>query len=176
MATFTTTDNNKKRDIVKIKAKEAFYKSVSGMMGKTNSSTIESNNTKFNNNNIISRGYVPESHKMAADSFMIIKKIFGNPVVQCKPTKEEMNFLARYDFNPIEFSTYKQIEEELSLLKKWSYSKNNEIQRASDKIISIRSKELKYLIAINYITVTNDIYNGHKALEKYLENISKYRL
>jgi len=179
MATFATTNKKDKRDIVKIKTKENFYKSVSNLMSKANDIAIETkihpNKPEVGNASLIARGGIPESHRLLADSFMIIKRIFGKPVVQCKPTAEEIDFLAKYDFNPIEFSTYKQIEEELSLLKKWYYSRNPEIQRASDRIISIRVKELRNLIATNYVSITNDLYNGYNALEKYFENISKYQ-
>ncbi|EKE03714.1 MAG: hypothetical protein ACD_20C00161G0005 [uncultured bacterium] len=179
MANFTTINKKDKRDILTIKAKESFYNNVSNLMSKANEVAVEtklqSKKDKANNINLVSRGSVPESHKMIADSFMIIKKIFGKPVIQCRPLTEEMEFLAKYDFNQLEFSTYKQIENELSLLKKWSYSRNPEIQKASDAIITIRAKELKNLIATNYVNITNEIYNGYKALEQYFENISKYQ-
>lgn len=125
------------------------------------------------NNFYIRRG-VPESHRRIADNFMIIKKIFGHPVVQSKISEEEILLLARYDFNPLECTTAKQIEDEIIFLKKWSYSNNKELQNAADEIIKIRAKELKYLIATNYVSVTNRVYNGHKILEKYFEDISKY--
>ncbi|MFW6225110.1 MAG: hypothetical protein ACOC4B_02480 [Bacteroidota bacterium] len=125
------------------------------------------------NNFYIRRG-VPESHRRIADNFMIIKKIFGHPVVQSSINEEEKLLLARYDFNQLEYTTEKQIEDEIVFLKKWSYSNNKELQEASDEIIKIRAKELKYLIASNYVSITNRVYNGHKILEKYFEDISKY--
>ncbi len=125
------------------------------------------------NNFYIRRG-VPESHRRIADNFMIIKKIFGHPVVQSKITDEEKLFLAKYDFNTLEFTTEKQMEDEIVFLKKWSYSNNRELQQAADEIIKIRAKELKYLIATNYVNITNNVYKGHRILEKYFEDISKY--
>ncbi len=125
-------------------------------------------------NNFYLRRGVPESHRRVADNFMIIKKIFGHPVVQPKITPEEADLLARYDFNLLEFSTSKQIEDEIVYLKQWSFSRNRELQDAADKIIKIRSKELKYMIATNYVNITNKVYNGHLILEKYFEEISKY--
>jgi len=125
------------------------------------------------NNFYIRRG-VPESHRRIADNFMIIKKIFGHPVVQSKTTEDEKLLLAKYDFNTLEFTTEKQMEDEIVFLKKWSYSNNKELQQAADDIIKIRAKELKYLIATNYVTITNSVYKGHRILEKYLEDISKY--
>lgn len=125
------------------------------------------------NNFYIRRG-VPESHRRIADNFMIIKKIFGHPVVQSKIEEHEQRLLEKYDFNLLEYSTSKQIEDEIVFLKKWSYSNNKELQEAADEIIRIRAKELKYLIATNYVNITNRVYNGHTILEKYFEDISKY--
>lgn len=125
-------------------------------------------------NNFYLRRGVPESHRRVADNFMIIKKIFGHPVVQPRITEEEKALLARYDFNTLEYSTSKQIEDELMFLKRWSSSGDQELQEAADEIIKIRAKELKYLIATNYVTVTSRVYNGYEFLEKYFEEISKY--
>ena len=125
-------------------------------------------------NNFYLRRGVPESHRRVADNFMIIKKVFGHPVVQPKITAEETELLAKYDFNPLEYSTSKQIEDEIVFLKKWSYSMSKDLQEAADRIIKIRAKELKYLIATNYVSITNHVYNGHTILEKYFEEISKY--
>ncbi len=125
-------------------------------------------------NNFYLRRGVPESHRRVADNFMIIKKIFGHPVVQPKITREEAELLVRYDFNLLEYSTAKQIEDEIVYLKQWSFSRNKELHEAADNIIKIRSKELKYMIATNYVNITSNVYNGHKILEKYFEEISKY--
>ena len=35
-------------------------------------------------------------------------------------------------------------------------------------------KELKSIIASRYVKISNEIYNGYKALERYLEEITKY--
>lgn len=125
-------------------------------------------------NNFYLRRGVPESHRRVADNYMIIKKIFGHPVVQPRINNEEAELLAKYDFNLLEYSTAKQIEDEIVYLKKWSYSINRDLQEAADNIIKIRAKELKYLIATNYVNITNRVYNGHEVYEKYFEEISKY--
>ena len=123
---------------------------------------------------LLARSGVPDSHRRIADSYMILRKIFGLPAVQGRLTIEEKTLLAKYDFNLLEYSTIKQINEELAFLKKWKESGEKSLQEASDKIIEIRAKELKSLIASKYTTVTNEIYNGYKALERYFEEISKY--
>lgn len=125
-------------------------------------------------NNFYLRRGVPDSHRRVADNFMIIKRIFGHPVVQPRITEEEKALLGRYDFNLLEYSTSKQIDDEIVYLKKWSYSRNKELQEAADAIIKIRAKELKYLIATNAVKVTSHVYSGYKVLEKYFEEISKY--
>jgi hypothetical protein len=125
---------------------------------------------------LLARSGVPDSHRRIADSYMILKKIFGLPAVQAVLVLDEKRFLAKYDFNLLEYSTIKQINEELAFLKKWSESGEKRLQQASDKIIEIRAKELKNLIASKYINVTNEIHNGYKALERYFEEISKYSI
>ncbi len=123
---------------------------------------------------MLARGEVPPSHRRIADNYMIIKKIYGFPVVQSRIEHQEKNLLAKYDFNPLEFSTIKQIKEELSFLKKWSISLDCGLRMDSDEIVQIRAKELKFLVATRYANLTNEIYNGYMALEKYFEDISKY--
>lgn len=154
--------------------KKTYMTSQHGSNSNIQSLTIETMKPNFmmRNNCFIRKG-VPESHRRVADSLMIIKKVFGYPVVQSKISDEEKALLVKYDFNPLELSTSKQIEDELVFLKRWSYSRNRELQEAADLIIHIRAKELKYLIATRYVN-TNKNYNGYQVLEKYLEEISKY--
>ena len=69
----------------------------------------------------------------------------------------------------------KQMYDELALLKKWSASDDNELKDAADNILLIRVKELKFLEASRYASISNEIYNGYKALEQYLKEISKFQ-
>jgi len=48
------------------------------------------------------------------------------------------------------------------------------LRKDADNLLQIRCKELKYIVASRYSTVTSEIYNGYKALEKYFEEISKF--
>jgi hypothetical protein len=123
---------------------------------------------------VVSRRDVPESHRRVADNFMILKKIFGQPVVHSRISPEEKEILANYDLKPLEKSTFKEIEEELNVLKKWGNFGNPELQKASDKIMFIRAKELKQLIATKFVTIESEELNGHRALERYFDNITKY--
>jgi len=154
--------------------KKTYMTSPHGSNSNIQSLTIETMKPNFmmRNNCFIRKG-VPDSHRIVADNFMIIKKIFGQTVVQPKISDDEKALLAKYDFNALELSTTKQIEDELVFLKRWSYSRNRELQDAADQIIQIRSKELKSLIATRYVN-TNKNYSGYQVLEKYLEEISKY--
>ena len=55
-------------------------------------------------------------------------------------------------------------------------SQDANLKNDSDEIINIRCKELKYLAANRYTLITNEIYNGYMALEKYFEDILKHLL
>lgn len=144
----------------------------------TEQSALSDENDKFSNlstSALLAKVDVPRSHVLVADNYMVIKKIYGSPVVKSRISNQDKALLAKYDFNPLEYSTIKQINEELALLKKWSMSQDANLKNDSDEIINIRCKELKYLAANRYTLITNEIYNGYMALEKYFEDISKYR-
>ncbi len=123
---------------------------------------------------LLARGGVPPSHRRVSDNYMIIKKIYGFPVVQSRIGNADRALLAKYDLNPLEYSTIKQINEELSFLKKWSLSLDEDLRRDADEIVQVRAKELKFIVATRYANLTNELYNGYLALEKYFEDISKY--
>jgi len=48
------------------------------------------------------------------------------------------------------------------------------LRKESDEILEIRTKELKYIIATSYASISNEIYKGYLALENYFIEISKY--
>lgn len=123
---------------------------------------------------MLARGAVPGSHRRVADNYMLIKRIYGFPALQCRISNQDVALLAKYDFLPLEYSTIKQINEELVFLKKWSFMMDDALAHDADDIMQIRANELKFLITSHYATVTNEIYNGFMALERYFEDISKY--
>lgn len=125
---------------------------------------------------ILAKVGVPQSHILIADNYMVIKKVYGPPVVKSRLTSKDKALLGKYDFNQLEYSTIKQINEEIELLKKWSMSLDETLKADSDRILEIRSNELKYLTACRYTLISNEIYRGYLALEKYFEDISKYSL
>lgn len=140
-------------------------------------SSLASEEEKFSTlsfSQLLARGGVPASHKRIADNYIIIKKIYGFSSLQARISNAEKALLAKYDFNLLEYSTMKQINEELSFLKKWSYSADEELRNDADELLNIRAKELKFLIASYYPLSSEEIYNGYLALETYFEDISKY--
>ena len=130
--------------------------------------------TALSTSALLAKSSVPYSHRRTADNYVIIKRVYKFQAVQSRITNTEIQLLKKYDFNTLEFSTIKQVNEELSYLKKWSASANDLLRKDADQILAIRCKELKYIVASRYSTVSNEIYNGYKALERYFEEISKF--
>ena len=123
---------------------------------------------------LLSKNIIPYSHRKIADNYVIIKRIFKFQAVMSRISNAERSLLARYDFNTLEFTTVKQMYEELSLLQKWSVSGDEKLKKDADMILEIRTKELKFIIANRYANISNEIYKGYIALENYFQEISKY--
>ncbi len=123
---------------------------------------------------LLAKNTIPYFHRKMADNYVIIKKVFKFQAVMPRISNAEKALLAKYDFNTLEFTTVKQMYEELSLLQKWSMSANEELKKDSDAILEIRTKELKYIVATSYANISNEIYKGYLALENYFIEISKY--
>ena len=139
--------------------------------------TVDLANNNFNSlgtNSMVARSDVPQSHIKIADNFMLIKKLFGFSAVQSKITFEERKTLAAFNFNTLETSTIAQLNNEIMTLKKWNESGEKKFRNASEQIMQIRSKELKYIISTSYREISNEMYNGYKALERYFAVITKY--
>lgn len=137
-------------------------------------STEEDAFTALSTSALLAKSAVPYSHRRVADNYVIIKRIYKFQAVKSHISNSERQLLQKYDFNTLEFSTIKQVNEELSYLKKWSTSSNNLLRKDADMLLQIRCKELKYIIASKYSTISNEIYNGYQALERYFEEISKF--
>ena len=130
--------------------------------------------TALSTSALLAKSSVPYSHRRIADNYVIIKRVYHFQAVQSRITNAEIQLLRKYDFNTLEFSTIKQVNDELAYLKKWSTSSNELLRKDADQILQIRCKELKFIVASRYANVTNEIYNGYKALEKYFDEISKF--
>ena len=124
---------------------------------------------------MLAKNEIPYSHKRVADNYIVIKRIYKFQAVQSRITPTEKELLAKYDFNTLEFTTAKQMYEELALLQNWSASTDAEQKADADKIMEIRAKELKFIDANYYATISNEIYKGYVALVHYFEEISKFK-
>ena len=141
----------------------------------TSKSAFSSENDTFTSRSVaalLAKNTVPLSHKRIADNYLIIKQIFKFQVSLSRITNVEKALLEKYDFNTLEFTTMQQMYNELVLLQKWSVSDDEKLRQDSDNILQIRVAELKYLETSSYATVSNEIYNGYKALLQYLKEIS----
>lgn len=124
---------------------------------------------------LLAKNTIPYSHRKVADNYTIIKKVFKFQALMSRITNTEKALLAKYDFNVLEYTTVKQMYEELALLQKWSSSQDLELKNEADQILEIRAKELKFIDANRYANISNEIYKGYLALEQYFVEISKYK-
>ena len=141
----------------------------------TSKSTFSNENDVFTSRSyaaLLARNIVPPSHRKIADNYVIIKRVFKFQAVMSRISNVEKALLSKYDFNTLEYTTMKQMYEELELLQKWASDSN--LKEDAEKILEIRVKELKYLDASHYASVSNEIYNGYMALEHYLQEISRF--
>ena len=141
----------------------------------TSKSTFSNENDVFTSKSyaaLLARNVVPVSHRKLADNYVIIKRIFKFQAVLSRISNTEKTLLSKYDFNTLEYTTMKQMYEELELLQKWATDSN--LKEDAEKILEIRVRELKYLDASHYASVSNEIYNGYMALEHYLQEISRF--
>ena len=139
MATLTKLDNNEQENY--FDSCDNIYNNI--LLDMTSTATKQVKTNAFSNSAILARSKAPESHRRAADSFMIIRKVFGHPVINYIISEEEKDFLAKYAFTQLKYTTFNQIKEELALLRRWSYTEEKELNEASDRIINVRVKELK---------------------------------
>ena len=144
----------------------------------TSKSAFSSEDDTFTSRSIaalLAKNTVPFSHKRIADNYLVIKKIFKFQISLNRITNVEKSLLEKYDFNVLEYTTMQQMYNELTLLQKWSMSDDSKLREESDTILQIRVNELKYLEASSYASISNEIYNGYKALLQYLKEISKFQ-
>lgn len=149
-------------------------KTISPIIVQSSFSSPDDTFTSLSTTALLAKNSVPSSHKRVADNYVIIKRIYKFQVVQSRINNQEIALLKKYDFNTLEFSTIKQINEELSYLKKWAFSSNDLLKQDADDIIQIRAKELKYIVASKYSSLSNEVHDGYKALERYFEEITKF--
>ena len=123
---------------------------------------------------ILAKSAIPYSHRRIADNYVLLKKLCGFQITQPRILNTERNLLYKYNFNTLENSTIGQINTELTLLKRWSISTEDGLRKDSDNILSTRVKELKFILSNKYTTNSNELYNGYKAIELYLNEVTKF--
>ncbi len=123
---------------------------------------------------MLGKSSVPYSHRRIADNYNIMKRIYGFQVVQPRISNTERNLLYKYHFNTLENTPIGLANVELSLLKQWSTSVDDKLRTDSDELLRTRVKELKFILSNKYGVSTNELYNGYKAIELYLDEITKF--
>lgn len=149
-------------------------KTISPVITQSTFSNDNDTFTSLSTSALLAKNAVPSSHRRVADNYVIIKRVYKFQVVQSRINNQEIALLKKYDFNPLEYSTIKQINEELAYLKKWALSSNELLVKDADDIIQVRAKELKFMVASKYSAVSGEVYDGYKALERYFEEITKF--
>lgn len=120
---------------------------------------------------LLAKASVPYSHRRIANKYVLMKSICSFQIVQPRITNVEMNLLSKYSFNTLENTTIGQVNKEISQLKSWAVSINDELRSESESLLEIRVKELKFMLSNNYTKKSNEMYKGYEALEAYLVNI-----
>lgn len=141
----------------------------------TSKSTFSNESDMFTSRSyaaLLARNIIPYYHRKLADNYVIIKKVFKFQAVMSRISNSEKALLKKYDFNTLEFTTMKQMYEEIALLQKWA--NDEKLKSDAEKLLEIRIKELKFLDASRYASISNEIYNGYMALEHYLSEISRF--
>ena len=80
--------------------------------------------TALSTSALLAKSSVPYSHRRIADNYVIIKRIYRFQAVQSRISNTEKQLLQKYDFNTLEYTTMKQMYQELELLQKWSADAN----------------------------------------------------
>ncbi len=143
----------------------------------TSKSAFSSENSSFTSRSfaaLLAKNNVPNSHKRIADNYLVIKKVFKFQACMSRISNVEKSLLGKYGFKTLEHTTAKEIFEQLSLLQNWAEAQDDTLRIDSDNILLIRVKELKYLEASRYVSNSDEIYDGYKAVELYLREISKF--
>lgn len=174
MAVFQTNDLRKSKNSRKRIFNNYYMSDTIRSQNSMQSLSINTYTREFGSLSLLNRTNIPASHKRIADSYVFVRRVFGTPVVHNNLTEAEVKLLSRFDFYPLEYTTSSQMEQELEFLRKWSSERDEDLRAAADSVILLRSKELKHLIATNYISVKRNLHDGYKVLDRYFQEISKY--
>ena len=53
-------------------------------------------------------------------------------------------------------------------------STEDRLRNDADELLQIRVKELKFILSNKYALATNEVYNGYKAIDVYLNEMNKF--
>lgn len=123
---------------------------------------------------LLAKSYVPYSHRRIADNYVILRRICPFQVVQPRISKVEESLLMKYQFKTLEHTTITRANEEISLLKEWATSTDDTLRLESEELLSIRVKELKFILSDNYAIKSDEMNKGYKSIETYLTSVTKY--
>lgn len=107
-----------------------------------------------------------------ASNYATLKRIFSYTVIQPKVTNVEYNILKENNMKPLEDTTDKVLYEEIAKIIEYTTSNDFKKVELADKIFEIRTKELKYILSCVPSVSLNEMKNGFKLLDKYLEFIA----
>lgn len=134
---------------------------------------IQDSESELTASAMLAKSSVPYSHRRIADNYSIMQKIYGFQIVQPRILNTEKNLLNKYNFKQLEDTTIVQINEQIKLLKLWSVSIDDELRFESEEILKIRVKELKFIVSNKYAS-TDELFLGYKAIDTYLNEITKF--
>ena len=123
---------------------------------------------------LLGKSFVPYSHRRVADNYVIMKRICQFQVVQPKITKVETALLVKYGMHTLENTNISAVNNEIVKLKDWATSTDDNLRADADELLKIRVKELKFILSYNYTVNSDEMFNGYKAVDVYLTNITKY--
>ena len=123
---------------------------------------------------LLASGRVPNSHKRAADNFIVIKRLYKTQSIKSHILNSEMDLLRKYGFKPLSQLTITEVNKEIGTLQEWSFSDNLQLKNDSDMLIQIRAKELRTILSSKYAMYTSEMNNGYRTLERYVEEITKF--
>jgi hypothetical protein len=141
----------------------------------TSRSTFSTDDEVFTSRSVaafLAKSHVPVAHRRIADSFMLIKKVFKFQAVSGRISNADKALLAKYGLMTLEFTTAKQMHDELALLQKWSFVDG--LKEDAEEIFEIRVREMKFITSSRYVSNSDEIHKGYIVLENYLKEISKF--
>ena len=106
---------------------------------------------------------------------LLRKKIFKFQAVMPRITQTEKALLAKYDFNTLEYTTVKQMYEELALLQKWSVSADEKLKKV---VNDLKEKEFdvnEFKEKLKKVTIYRIALPENTNLNRYFDILSLHK-